>query len=311
VSPDEPARAERPGERRRVSPDEPAGVVIVDKPAGWTSHDVVARVRRLAGTRRVGHAGTLDPMATGVLLVGVGRATRLLGYLAAGSKAYLATARLGASTDTDDATGQILSRRPAGELTAEQVSRALGGFTGRISQRPPAFSAVKVAGRRSYVRARAGEEVDLQPRQVTVHRLTLLGVRRVDGELEVDLDVECSAGTYIRAIARDLGAALGVGGHLSALRRTRVGAYTLDQASSLEPLRMLDLADVARSSFAWLQLAEPELAGLRHGQAVTLPEGAPDGPLAVLAGDGRLVALVDASRSPARPLVVFDPGGTL
>lgn len=221
----------------------PDGLVIVDKPAGWTSHDVVARVRRLAGTRRVGHAGTLDPMATGVLVVGVDRATRLLTYLVGADKEYAATMRLGVTTTTDDAEGEVGAVADAAAVagvTQEALAQAVEALTGRIEQVPSSVSAIKVDGKRAYARVRAGEDVALPPRPVTVHRFDVTGTRRAEQDgapvLDVDVVVTCSSGTYVRALARDVGARLGVGGHLTALRRTRVGAYGLDVARPLEDL---------------------------------------------------------------------------
>lgn len=215
----------------------PSGVVVIDKPAGMTSHDVVARVRRILGTRKVGHAGTLDPMATGVLILGVNRATRLLGHLALHDKAYDATIRLGQATVTDDAEGEVVSAAGAAGVTDEVIATAMASLTGDIAQRPSAVSAIKVDGQRSYARVRAGEQVELAARPVTVSRFEVLARRdtEADGVAVVDLDVtvECSTGTYVRALARDLGVALGTGGHLTALRRTRVGGFDLAVAQRL------------------------------------------------------------------------------
>jgi tRNA pseudouridine55 synthase len=217
-----------------------SGLVVVDKPAGLTSHDVVARIRRLAGTHRVGHAGTLDPMATGVLVVGVERATRLLTYLLGADKEYLGTIRLGVTTITDDAQGAVLQRVDATCLDIVSIRAAAARLTGEILQVPSAVSAVKVDGRRAYARVRSGEAVELAARPVTVTAFEVLARReaRDEGVPVVDLDVRvvCSSGTYVRALARDLGGALGVGGSLTALRRTRVGPYALGQARTLEAL---------------------------------------------------------------------------
>src|SRR5690348_11716223 len=206
-----------------------------------TSHDVVARVRRLARTRRVGHAGTLDPMATGVLVIGVGQATRLLGHLALTEKEYRGTVRLGQATDTDDADGQVIATASAAGVTPAALAAAAAAQTGEIQQVPPGFSAIKVAGQRAYRLAREGTPPELAARAVTISRLDVLDVRRPGdpggaGVVDADIEVTCSSGTYIRAIARDLGAALGVGGHLTALRRTRVGPFTLAQARTLDEL---------------------------------------------------------------------------
>jgi tRNA pseudouridine55 synthase len=233
-----------------TAPPPADAVVVVDKPAGMTSHAVVSRVRRIAGTRKVGHAGTLDPMATGVLVLGVGRATRLLGHLMTGIKGYEATIRLGESTSTDDAEGESLAVVDATGLDPEDVTTALRAFVGDIEQRPSAVSAIKVDGQRAYARVRAGEQVDLPARPVTVESIDVREVRTLPPYVDVELSVTCSAGTYVRAIARDLGEALGVGGHLTMLRRTRVGQFTLDGARTLEELqsdyRPVSLSEAAR-----------------------------------------------------------------
>lgn len=285
------------------------GLVVVDKPAGCTSHDVVARIRRLAGTRRVGHGGTLDPMATGVLLVGIGRATRLLGHLAAADKSYTATVRLGASTTTDDAEGEVVEIKPAGAVSEAAIGSALARLTGPIEQVPPAFSAVKLAGRPAYARARAGERVELAARRVTVHRLELRELRRDGDSTELDLEVDCSTGTYIRAIARDLGVLLEVGGHLSALRRTRVAGFTLDAAHPLgAELSVLPLGEVVAATFPRVDVDEEAARLISHG--VPLPPVGP-GPVGVFGPDGAVLALVADRDGAARPLVVFAGSGTL
>jgi tRNA pseudouridine55 synthase len=285
-----------------------SGLVVVDKPGGVTSHDVVARVRRIAGTRKVGHAGTLDPMATGVLLVGVNRATRLLGHLALTEKAYDATIRLGATTTTDDAEGEVVRRTGTGHLTGEDVCAAVPRFVGDIEQRPSAVSAVKVGGRRAYARVRAGEEVELPPRRVTVHELRVHDVRRDDEALAVELSVRCSSGTYVRALARDLGEALGVGGHLTALRRTAVGPFRLDGSRSLDELadrfELLDMSDVAREAFATYRLDAERAGQVRHGRPLELTLGAP-GPVALLDPEGTFLALYEQHGRTAAPVAVF------
>src|SRR5665647_2550011 len=210
-----------------------SGLILIDKPQGWTSHDAVARTRRLAGTRKVGHAGTLDPMATGLLILGINSSTRLLTYIVGLDKEYLATIRLGASTTTDDAEGEQLALAPAGAvaaLTPEAITAGIAALTGDIMQQPSAVSAIKVDGRRAYARVRAGEEVELPARPVTVSAFDLLSADQVDGFLDLTVRGECSSGTYIRALARDLGARLGVGGHLTSLRRTRIGPFGLEAA---------------------------------------------------------------------------------
>jgi tRNA pseudouridine55 synthase len=357
----------------------PSGLIVVDKPGGMTSHDVVARIRRLAGTRRVGHAGTLDPMATGVLVVGVEKATRLLGHLTLTEKEYQATIRLGQATDTGDAEGTVLtpgtSARPAARLTRAEVEAAAAALTGEIQQVPPAVSAIKVAGRRAYQLAREGAPPVLPPRPVTVWSFTVQALRpvsavpaagvpaegaRPDGApaegapadgapgdtaaratasepggpaagatasaaggpaagatasvpgdlLDVDVEVRCSSGTYIRALARDMGDALGVGGHLTRLRRTRVGPYDLSAAHGLdelaEQLTVLPLAEAAAAAFPVRELTEEEARSLSHGGR--LPGlGAEAGPVAAFGPDGTLIALVEEKDGVARPLAVFVP----
>jgi tRNA pseudouridine55 synthase len=292
-----------------------SGLVVVDKPAGMTSHDVVSRVRRLAGTRKVGHAGTLDPMATGVLVVGVERATRLLTYLVGAEKDYTSTIRLGVVTLSDDADGEVLRRPGAGDVTDEAVLAGVRRLTGEIRQVPSAVSAVKVDGVRAYARVRAGEGVDLAARDVTVRRFDVLGSRRLtDAEgtevVDVDVAVTVSSGTYVRALARDLGDALGSGGHLTALRRTRVGPYTLDGALTLEEaaegFAVLPIADAARAAFPARELSDDEARRLAHGHRLDATGTGPD-PVAAFAPDGRLVALVSDTGPTARPLVVLAP----
>lgn len=284
------------------------GVIVVDKPAGWTSHDVVARIRRLAGTRRVGHAGTLDPMATGVLVVGVGKATRLLGHLAAKDKDYDATIRLGVTTTTDDADGDVVSTTDASAVGDAAVRVAMGALTGDIEQVPSSVSAVKVDGVRAYAKVRAGESVELQPRPVYVARFELRE-RRGD---ELDVGVTCSTGTYVRALARDLGLALSVGAHLTALRRTRVGNIGLDRARTLDELAdsltVLPLADVVAGAFPRWDFSEDDARRIALGQRLA-PVGLPVGVVGAFAPDGSLVALVEEREDAVRPAVVFSPAG--
>jgi len=284
------------------------GLVVVDKPAGLTSHDVVARVRRLAGTRKVGHAGTLDPMAAGVLVVGVNRATRLLGHLALTEKAYDATIRLGVSTVTDDAEGDVLTTTPADAVTDEQVAAGIALLTGDIEQRPSAVSAIKVDGQRSYKLVRAGEDVDLPARPVTVRELAVLATRRTPGVVDLDVRVVCSSGTYVRALARDLGAGLGVGGHLTALRRTRVGHYDLSGAHTLEQLAdelvVLPIADAARAAFPARDVDADDARVVSHGGALA-SLGVAAGPVAVFGPDGTFLALVEERGAGTRSLAVF------
>lgn len=254
----------------------PEGIVIIDKPAGLTSHDVVSRMRRLAGTRRVGHAGTLDPMATGVLVVGIGRATRLLGHISGADKTYAGTIRLGWATVTDDAQGERLRGAPADALTRDDLAPVIASLTGPIMQRPSSVSAIKVEGRRSHDRVRAGEDVELAERPVVVGAFDVLDVRSEPalGVLDLDVVVTCSSGTYIRALARDLGAALGVGGHLTALRRTRVGCFDLAAARTLEQLaedlRVSDMASVARAAFPSVTLTTADANAVRYGRTIEL-----------------------------------------
>jgi tRNA pseudouridine55 synthase len=287
-----------------------SGLVIVDKPAGLTSHDVVARIRRLAGTRRVGHAGTLDPMATGVLVVGVEKATRLLGYLALTEKEYAASIRLGQATDSGDADGEIISTVPADGVTAAALAAALAALTGEIQQVPPGISAIKIAGKRAYQLTREGTPPVLAARTVTVRRLALTALRPAGDVLDADVTVICSSGTYIRAIARDAGAALGVGGHLTALRRTRVGPYPVAMARSLDELAaslaVIPLAEAAAAAFPRRELSAGEAAKVSHG--ARLPAlGLGSAPVAAFGPDGTLVALLTEEADEARSLAVFVP----
>lgn len=279
------------------------GLLVVDKPSGMTSHDVVARLRRLAGTRRVGHAGTLDPMATGVLVIGVGQATRLLGHLALTDKDYEATIRLGESTTTDDAEGERLETRDAASVSDAALAESMTGLTGDIEQVPSSVSAIKVDGVRSYARVRAGESVELKARPVTVARFDLLE-RRGD---DVDVAVTCSTGTYIRALARDLGDKLGVGGHLTALRRTRVGGFTAEEAKTLEQLEqdlsVIPLAAAVAAVFPSVTVTEEEAERISHGQRLVLD--ITSSPSGVFAPDGRVIALVIERDGVAQPLCVF------
>jgi tRNA pseudouridine55 synthase len=285
------------------------GLVIVDKPAGWTSHDVVARVRRVAGTRKVGHAGTLDPMATGVLVLGVGRATRLLGHLQLADKEYVATIRLGESTITDDAEGDVLERADASHVTLEEVRAAMLPLTGDILQVPTAVSSIKVDGKRSYARVRAGEEVALRARPVTVSTFEVIEARPEGTVFDVAVRVACSTGTYIRALARDLGTALGVGGHLTRLRRTQVGGFGLAHARSIEDLEaafaMIPIADAARASFRILELDEATSEAVRFGRKLPGFDLGHEGAVALFAPGGEFLALYEQAHDVARPVAVF------
>ena len=318
----EPSVRTEPGVRPPRRPTADDGLVVVDKPIGWTSHDVVARMRRVAGTRKVGHAGTLDPMATGVLVLGIGRATRLLTYVVGADKEYVATIRLGVATTTDDAEGELVAQIDASGVTRAAIDVVVASLTGPIEQVPSSVSAIKVDGQRAYARVRAGEHVELAARPVTVSRFDVHQVRPVslpDGGivvLDVDVTVVCSSGTYIRALARDLGTALGVGGHLTALRRTRVGGYgltgarTLDELEQLDPdvpLEVLSLADAARATFPVRDLTGEETAALSYGKRIDVGQVRDGETVAAIAPDGTLVALLTASGLHARPVLVFAP----
>ena len=282
-----------------------SGLVVVDKPAGLTSHDVVARVRRLAGTRKVGHAGTLDPMATGVLVLGVNRATRMLGHLLVTDKAYDATLRLGTSTTTDDAEGEVLATVSTAGVTEEQVLTSLSGFVGDIDQVPSAVSAIKVDGRRAYELVRAGEHVELPARRVRVDSIEVHQMRSHDDGVDVDVSVRCSSGTYIRAIARDLGDLLHTGGHLTALRRTAVGAFGLDAARTLDELEqsfaILPIAEAARSGFPGLELSEEQATDVRFGRKLPVDLRSAE-PVALYAPDGEFLALYEQVAEHDEPL---------
>jgi tRNA pseudouridine55 synthase len=282
------------------------GLVIVDKPAGLTSHDVVARIRRIAGTRKVGHAGTLDPMATGVLVVGVEKATKILGYLTLTEKEYQATIRLGQSTSTDDAEGEVTGGAPR-LVSDEEILSGARSLTGVIQQVPPQVSAIKVNGQRAYKLARAGAAPELAARPVTVYEFTVRSVGRAGEFTDMDATIRCSSGTYIRSLARDLGASLGTGGHLTALRRTRVGPYAEAGARTLEQLSehyvVLPLEYAVNQAFDRRDLTGPEAKVLAHGGQ--LAARGVTGIAAAFAPDGALVALVEEDQTRARPVVVF------
>ncbi|NEA50038.1 tRNA pseudouridine(55) synthase TruB [Streptomyces sp. SID10815] len=296
-------------------PTPPDGLVIVDKPSGFTSHDVVAKMRGIAKTRRVGHAGTLDPMATGVLVLGVERATKLLGHLALTEKEYVGTVRLGQNTLTDDAEGEITSAADASGIAREAIDTAVAKLTGDIMQVPSKVSAIKINGVRSYKRAREGEEFEIPARPVTVSSFQVYDLRDAvadDGTPVLDLvvSVVCSSGTYIRALARDLGADLGVGGHLTALRRTRVGPYKLDAAKTLDQLQqeltVMPVAEAAAAAFPRWDVDTRRAGLLANGVRLEMPdEYAGRGPVAVFTPEGRLLALVEEQRGKAKSLAVF------
>ena len=296
-----------------------SGILLIDKPAGITSHDAVSRTRKIADTRKVGHAGTLDPMATGLLVLGINSSTRLLTFVVGLDKEYLATIRLGASTVTDDREGDLLESAPDGAVAAigsEAILGHIAELTGEIEQVPSAVSAIKVDGKRAYALVRAGESVELRSRAVTVSSFEVLESRLVEDDgstfLDLDVRVECSSGTYIRALARDLGSALGVGGHLTALRRTRIGPFLTADASDLEHLdvgsALLGPAVVATTLFPHVDLDAQQVVDLTHGKRLAFPDAPTElrsGPVAALGPDGRLVGLLSIDGSKGRPIVNF------
>lgn len=281
--------------------------IVVDKPAGWTSHDVVAKMRGVFKTRRIGHGGTLDPMATGVLILGINRATKLLSYVAGTEKEYLATIRFGSATSTDDAEGEVTESISAKHLDRETIEAAIVKYRGTFDQVPSSISAVKIKGQTAYKRVRAGEEVEIAARSITVHEFDLLDIRPVAESVDVDVRVVCSSGTYIRALARDLGRDLGVGGHLTALRRTRVGQFEIDQAQSIadvekEP-REISLADMGAKLFPVIFVTEQTARAVQNGQRLDL--GNLTGLTAVFDEPGRLLAVYEPMNELAQPVVVF------
>ena len=291
----------------------PHGIVVVDKPEGPTSHAIVSRARKAWGIRRVGHAGTLDPLATGVLVIGLGPATRLLGHLSGQDKEYVATLVLGVTTATDDAHGDVVDARDA-SLDAEHVEEAMTAWRGIVMQRPSAVSAVHVQGKRAHERVRAGEEVELPARQVTIDAFDLLDVRHAHAEgvdtTVIDVRVACSSGTYVRALARDVGHALGVGGHVASLRRTRSGAFTLEDACSPEAFGdapLMTAGEAARRSLPWVDLPASDVRSVAHGVRIPWPDGAPrEGTVALLHGES-LLALAEDREGHAAYSAVFPP----
>jgi len=273
-----------------------------------TSHDVVAIARRALGTRKVGHAGTLDPMATGVLVLGFNNGTRLLQYITDGDKTYQATLVLGVSTVTDDAEGEVISKFDVSEIQDFQIENELAKMRGTIMQRPSSVSAIKVGGRRAYDRVRAGEAVELAAREVSINQLDILNIRHLDTTIEVDIEVTCTAGTYIRAIARDCGSGLNVGGHLSSLRRSRVASFSLARSISLEQLESgdfsaLDISEVARSFFSSRELGFDERIELSFGRPLSL--NPTDDIYAGISTDNELIALLANKDGCAKPIAVF------
>lgn len=281
------------------------GLALIDKPEGHTSHDVVARVRRMANTRRVGHAGTLDPMATGLLILGVEQATKLLTFLVGEDKTYEATIRLGAATVTDDREGEVISTADASGISDAEIAEAILPLTGEIMQVPSSVSAIKVDGERAYAKVRGGDEVKLAARPVTVSRFEVFAIRREGAFVDIDAVIDCSSGTYIRALARDLGSALGVGGHLTALRRTRIGSYLVEEAKTLEEtLEITSMEDAARNQFDSIDLDAQQATDLVHGKRIKAGEKLGE-PVAAFAPDGRLMAMLTRSGSQYKSLVVF------
>jgi tRNA pseudouridine55 synthase len=295
-----------------------SGLVLIDKPSDWTSHDVVAKLRKIAGTRRVGHAGTLDPMATGLLLIGINSATKLLTFLVGEDKTYYATIRLGAATITDDKESEFTSvadPQSVRAITAEKIENALANLRGDIQQIPSSVSAIKVDGERAYAKVRSGDEVKLAARPVKIAKFEILSEPKlVEDEgntfLDIDVVVDCSSGTYIRALARDLGADLGVGGHLTSLRRTRIGSYSVDQAQSLgdltpETISVLDISEAAKQQFQIRNLSEQDVTDLRHGKRLKAQgEGAE--PFAGVDASGKLIAMLTVSGKDVKSLVVYN-----
>jgi tRNA pseudouridine55 synthase len=284
------------------------GFLVIDKDPAMTSHDVVAMGRRALNTRKVGHAGTLDPMATGVLVLGFGNGTRLLQYVTNGDKSYLATVVLGAATITDDHEGKIVSTADVAGITDTAIKSELAKMRGTIAQRPSSVSAVKVDGERAHARVRAGEVFELPAREVTISNLEILEIRRVDNRIEVDIDVTCSAGTFIRAIARDCGSALGVGGHLNKLRRTRVAGFGLDRTVSIAALKAKDftplsMADVARATFAVRTVSADEGTELSFGRALVANDN--DEITAAISSSDEVLALLQNKEGKALPIAVF------
>ncbi len=286
------------------------GFLVVDKQPGMTSHDVVSVARRSLGTRKVGHAGTLDPMATGILVLGFNNGTRLLQYITDGDKDYLATMVLGSATVTDDSQGEVIDTTDASHISDQQIEDEIAKMRGTILQRPSSVSAVKIDGERAYNRVRSGEDVVLPAREVTISSLEILQIRRMGSAIEVDIHVTCSAGTFIRAIARDCGAALGIGGHLNSLRRTRIAGFGLERAVTLDQLKSkdfetLDIADVSRSTFAVREIAPDEKIELSFGRALAAN---PDNNIyAGIDSSNQLIALLQNVDGKAKPIAVFAP----
>jgi tRNA pseudouridine55 synthase len=286
------------------------GLVLIDKPTSWTSHDVVAKVRKAVGTKKVGHAGTLDPLATGLLVLGIESGTKLLTFLVGADKTYEATIRLGQQTISDDSESEVIASASAEEiakLSDEDIAREIAKLTGVLMQTPSSVSAIKVAGKRAYDLVRAGEEVELKAREVKIYGFEMLSVARVSGFLDVEVRVECSSGTYIRALARDLGASLGVGGHITALRRTKVGHFDVTEANSIEELselRLTELVTAAKQLFPVIELTESEVTDLIHGKRIS-GKSEVTGLAAGLSTSGKLVAVLESVKTDLKSVVVF------
>jgi tRNA pseudouridine55 synthase len=286
------------------------GLVLFDKPTSWTSHDVVAKVRKAVGTKKVGHAGTLDPLATGLLVLGIESGTKLLTFLVGADKTYEATIRLGQQTISDDSESDVIasaSPEELAKLSDEDIAREIAKLTGVLMQTPSSVSAIKVAGKRAYDLVRAGEEVELKAREVKIYGFEMLSVARVSGFMDVQVRVECSSGTYIRALARDLGNLLGVGGHITALRRTRVGHFDVTQANSIEELselRLTELAAAAKQLFPVIELTESEVTDLIHGKRIS-GKSEVTGLAAGLSTSGKLVAVLESVKTDLKSVVVF------
>ena len=286
------------------------GLVLIDKPTGWTSHDVVAKVRKAIGTKKVGHAGTLDPLATGLLVLGIESGTKLLTFLVGVDKTYEATIRLGQQTISDDSESEVIATASPDQITKlsdEDIALEIAKLTGVIMQTPSSVSAIKVAGKRAYDLVRAGEEVELKAREVKIYSFEMLSVTRVSGFLDVQVRVECSSGTYIRALARDLGNLLGVGGHITALRRTKVGHFDVSDANSIEELselRLTELATAAKQLFPVIELTESDVTDLIHGKRISAKSEV-TGLAAGLSMSGRLVAVLESVKTDLKSVVVF------
>lgn len=279
------------------------GFLVIDKPAGMTSHDVVAQVRKRLGTKQVGHAGTLDPMATGVLVVGINNATKFLQYIVTGRKRYNAVIRLGISTVTDDKEGDVVAKKDYRAVTDSDIENAINKFRGTFMQVPSSVSAKKIAGERAYDLVREGKEVELAAKEVTIHELKVLDIRKGE-HLDIDFDVTCSAGTYIRALARDLGAALGVGGHLIELRRTEVAPFNLAEAGEIASAQVLPLADAITKVLPKRELGFDEVAELRFGRRIDKSDV--DGSVVGIAPDGEVAAILENREGRAQPVSVFN-----